>query len=240
NFIFYGDLANAPYGEKSREFIEKRASEIFDFFIEQQAKTIVIACNTATSAAVKYLRSKYADIDILGMEPAVQLAVNSGEQRIVLLSTPITANAPNTLRLIKDNREKADIINIPCKGLMDLVENSERLPEEENHRRIKAYLQKKTQPHLSAASSGAVVLGCTHYIFLRDILHEMFPKIRLYDGNEGTAKNLIRHLQKQNLLNPQPGAGSMEFFSSVNEHEFQAKALRFLEKMDRLRYPGAL
>ena len=231
NFIYYGDLANAPYGEQSTEFIQKRVSEIFDFFIEKGAKIIVIACNTATSAAVKYLRKKYSDITILGMEPAVQLAVKNGEKDILLLSTPITSNAPNTLRLIEDNKEQAGVINLPCQGLMDLVENTANLPEEENIKLLRAYLKEKLDNLIAENPNSALVLGCTHYIYLRSMLKEMYPDIKLYDGNEGTARNLLHHLAEKDLLNNSTELGKIEFFSSVDNAEFTEKALTFMAKL---------
>ena len=236
DFIFFGDLANAPYGEKSREFVEKRAAYIVDLLLEKGAKMIVIACNTATSAAVKYLRGKYTEIDILGMEPAVQLAVNCGEKRIILLSTPITAHAENTIRLIEDNREKADIKNIACPGLMDLVENEAGLTEEENQRQIAEYLKKNLDALTDENYDGSFVLGCTHYVFLRDILHDIYPKAKLYDGNLGTARNLAAHLTRENLLNRENEKGEVEFFSSADNELFKEKALKFLAKTENIKY----
>mgnify|MGYP004496683009 CR=1 FL=1 len=231
DFIFYGDLANAPYGEKPKDFVQERASQIIDFLLEKGAKIIVIACNTATSAAVAHLRQKYAEPDILGMEPAIQLAVNSGEKKIILLSTPITAHAENTIRLINANSAKADILNFPCPGLMDLVENNQSLPPAENQQQIKAYINQKFNGVILPDYDGSFVLGCTHYIFLRNILHSMYPKARLYDGNLGTARNLLHHLESENLLNTANNKGSVEFYSSVGSSEFTAKAKIFLTKV---------
>lgn len=232
NFIYYGDLKNAPYGEQTPQFIKNRVSEIFDFFIEQDAKIIVIACNTATSAAVKYLRAKYKDLTILGMEPAIQLAAKNGEKDIVILSTPITSCAPNTLRLIEENRAKAHAVSIPCGGLMDLVENNEGLSQAENKKQLTAYLKQRLKGVIDEDSDCAMILGCTHYIFLRNLLSELYPKVRLYDGNEGTARNLRRHLEEKNLLNPSLEQGSVEFFSSVDNAEFTAKAKSFMARLE--------
>lgn len=230
NLIYYGDLANAPYGEQSEEFIKKRVAEIFDFFIANNAKIIVIACNTATSAAVRYLRNKYPEITVLGMEPAVRLAVKNGEKNILLLSTPITSNAPNTRRLIEAGKEQAGIINLPCGGLMDLVENTAGFSAEENLKRLKGYLHLKLDKEVNKNPNSAVVLGCTHYIYLRGILKEMYPQIKLYDGNQGTAENLLNHLKTKNLLNTSEKPGKTEFYSSVNNEEFTEKALYFMCK----------
>lgn len=231
DFIYYGDLANAPYGEKSAEFICSRMTEIFDFFLEQQAKIIVIACNTATSAAVKYLRSHYAGLTILGMEPAIKPAAVSGEEKILLLSTPVTACGGNTLHLIAENSRRSEIINIPCRGLMDLVENNEHLPEAENEARLTAYLKAKLDAHLADGRECGLILGCTHYIFLWKLLGELYPGLRLYDGNEGTARNLRNHLETKNLLNPGIEPGSITFYSSVDNKKFAAKAAEFMKKL---------
>ncbi len=232
DFIYYGDLANAPYGEKSAEFIQRRLTEVFDFFLEQQAKIIVIACNTATSAAVKYLRARYKGLTILGMEPAIKLAVVSGEKKALLLATPVTAKSANTLRLIAENSHRCHIVNIPCRGLMDLVENNDCLPEAENEARLTAYLRDKLDAHLEDSADCGLILGCTHYIFLRGLLHRLYPQARLYDGNEGTAKNLLCHLTAEDLLNPQTERGVLSFFSSVDDEKFAAKARAFMKKLE--------
>lgn len=232
DFIYYGDLANAPYGEKSAEFIQKRLTEIFDFFLRQQAKIIVIACNTATSAAVKYLRNHYDGLTILGMEPAIKPAAVNGEAKILLLSTPVTARGGNTLNLIAENSRRSRIINIPCKGLMDLVENNDHLPEAENEARLTAYLKEKLDEHLAEGGKCGLILGCTHYIFLKKLLNKMYPGLRLYDGNEGTARNLLYHLTTKDLLNPSAAQGSLTFYSSVDDEKFAAKAKEFMKKLE--------
>lgn len=232
DFLFYGDLANAPYGEKSTEFIQTRARQIIEFLLARGAKIIVIACNTATSAAVQYLRQTYGNLEILGMEPAIQLAVNAGEKQILLLSTAITAHAPNTLRLIRDNAAKASVINIPCPGLMDLVENNRHLSEQEIQGRLQAYLLEKLEGPAARLTEGGIVLGCTHYVFLRPLLQKLYPNFRLYDGNEGTARNLVRHLEAANLRNPKKETGSVTFYTSAQPEVFCAKAAEFWQKLD--------
>lgn len=196
-FVYFGDLANAPYGERSQEFILERARAVTAFFKERGVKAIVIACNTATSAAAAALREENPELPILGMEPAVHLAVKMGEKRIIALATDATTRGNKLQKLLALNSAAAEIKVLPCPGLMELVEND--LIKQETAA-IRRYLQAKLEPVLPPDGDVALVLGCTHYIFLRSLLTEMFSGLRLYDGNLGTAFNLRYRLQQAGLL----------------------------------------
>ena len=182
-FVYYGDLANAPYGDRSQDFIIERAREIVAFFRKRGVKALVIACNTATSAAAATLRAENPDLPIFGMEPAIHLAVKRGEKRIIMLATELTAHGEK-LELIETNLIKGETAA------------------------IKEYLQAKLLPQLT--EDCAVVLGCTHYIFLRGLLPQLFPGLRLYDGNLGTAQNLRRRLAQAGLLCLDEGQSAAE------------------------------
>lgn len=195
--VYFGDLANAPYGERSQDFILQRARVVTAFFKERGVKAMVIACNTATSAAAAALRAENPDLPILGMEPAVHLAVKNGEKRIIALATDVTTRSTKLQRLLAANSAAAEIMVLPCPGLMELIEIDLINQETEA---IRNYLQNKLNSVLSVNEDVALVLGCTHYIFLRSLLKEMYPKLRLYDGNLGTALNLRHRLQLAGLL----------------------------------------
>lgn len=197
-FVYYGDLANAPYGDRSQAFIINRAREIVAFFRKRGVKALVIACNTATSAAAATLRAENPDLPIFGMEPAVHLAVKLGEKKIIMLATELTANGEKLRRLLSAEAGAAEIVTIACPGLMELIETN--LVKGETAA-IKEYLQAKLTPQLT--EDCAVVLGCTHYIFLRGLLPRLFPGLRLYDGNLGTAHNLRHRLAQAGLLCPE-------------------------------------
>lgn len=196
-FVYFGDLANAPYGERSQDFILQRARVVTAFFKERGVKAMVIACNTATSAAAAALRAENPDLPILGMEPAVHLAVKNGEKRIIALATDVTTRGEKLQRLLALNSAAAEIKVLPCPGLVELIEKD--LIQQETAA-IHCYLKSKLQAFLAENMETALVLGCTHYIFLRGMLAEMYPGLRLYDGNLGTALNLRYRLQQAGLL----------------------------------------
>ena len=139
-FVYYGDLANAPYGDRSQDFIIERAREIVAFFRKRGVKALVIACNTATSAAAATLRAENPDLPIFGMEPAIHLAVKRGEKRIIMLATELTAHGEKLRRLLTAEAGAAEIVTIACPGLMELIETN--LIKGETAA-IKEYLQAK-------------------------------------------------------------------------------------------------
>jgi len=229
NFIFYADTLNAPYGEKSPEWIQNRLREIFNEFIAQGVKAIVLACNTATSAAVQVLRQEFTDFPILGMEPAIQLAAKDGETKTVVLSTPLTAKGKNTLRLAENNEFRMETRIIGCPGLMELVENMSALTEEEVKAQLITYLHEKLDEIL-ATGCNSVVLGCTHYIFLRPLLQELFPSLHIYDGNEGTLNNLCSILKERDMLTERKEKGRTTFICSDEQLDFAARARKYIKE----------
>lgn len=204
-FVYYGDLANAPYGDRSQDFIIGRAREIAAFFRRRGVKALVIACNTATSAAAATLRAENPELPIFGMEPAIHLAVKKGEKKIIILATELTANGEKLRRLLSAEAGAAEIVTIPCPGLMELIESNMIKGEVAA---IQAYLTAKLAPYRQ--EDCALVLGCTHYIFLRSLLPRLFPNFRLYDGNLGTAQNLRRRLAEAGLLCPEAEEAAAE------------------------------
>ena len=232
NFIFYADLLNAPYGEKSPEWICKRLTEIFRQFCRSEVKAVVIACNTATSAAVQYLRQTFTDFPILGMEPAIQLAAKYGEKKAVVLSTPLTARGANTLRLANNNEFRMESHILACPGLMELVENQSGMKAAENRQALIEYLHQKLDDEVKNGVE-AVILGCTHYIFLRWIIKELFPKLHIYDGNEGTLNNLCHILSERDLLNPAKQGGETVFCCSDRQTDFAKIAAKSIARLQK-------
>jgi len=207
-FIFYGDTGNAPYGTKSREAVLALSEAIVDQLLIQEVKAIVIACNTATSAAAAYLREKYT-LPIIGMEPALKPASQLRKNGIVLsLATPGTIAGEKYAHLISLYGE--GVISLPCPGLMEFVERGEMDGEE-----LHQYLSRLFAPYKDQMVE-AVVLGCTHYVFLNSAIQRHFPNSVLIDGNLGTVRQLIRRLQEKDLLADQ-GPGMVVFQTSGNE-----------------------
>ena len=192
SYIFFGDEANAPYGTKTREAVKSITESNVDFLINKyHIKELVIACNTATAVAAKELRETY-DLPILGMEPALKPAhaMRHGGS-ILVLATPMTLRLEKFQQLYARYGEGA--IPLPCPGLMELV-------EQEANEQARRYLLELLHPY-DLRTVDAVVLGCTHYVFLRPLLREILPEnVQVLDGNEGTARQLRRVLTENDLL----------------------------------------
>lgn len=184
-FIFYADTDHVPYGLKTPEQILGYAIEITEFLIKQGADAIVIACNTATSVAVKELRKRY-DLPILGMEPAVKPAVEgSDKKRIMVIATPVTIREDKLKDLLHrvDENHRVDLHPMP-----KLVEFAER--EEFDSEEVRDYIFSEFSAY-DKEEYAALVLGCTHFNYFKPIYKDFFgPEIHLVDGNFGT----IRHL----------------------------------------------
>lgn len=196
-FLYYGDTANAPYGTKSEEEVIALAKRVTAHLLQQGCKALVIACNTATCAAAATLRAMYPDLIIIGMEPALKLAHDlRPEGDILVLATPVSLSSNKYRLLYTAYGEHA--YSLPCPGLMDFVERGDIDSEE-----IKSYLMDKLSPYLANGNiPAAVVLGCTHYVFLKNTIQSLVPKETLVlDGNEGTVRQLGRRLMQQDLLN---------------------------------------
>ena len=204
DFIFFGDTAHAPYGTKPQAEVLGYVKGVMAYLLERNVKAVVIACNTATSVAAEELRATY-DLPSIGMEPALKPAheLRRGGQ-ILVLATPMTLRLPKFQRLMALYGEGA--APLPCPGLMDLV-------EKEDFASAKKYLVELFAPY-DPAQVDAVVLGCTHYTFLRPVLSQVLPEhIPVLDGNLGTARQLARVLEPEKLLK-ETGEGSIELHTS--------------------------
>lgn len=216
NFIYYGDSLNAPYGTKSKEEVIQLSTKICDYFVSRKVKAIIVACNTATSAAVNELRKKY-DVPIIGMEPALKLAItNHREGHIAVMATPLTLSEEKFKNLLDSFETSTKIYKIAAPKIVDLVEMG-IVSGEEMGLLLEEYFDK-----IELNNIESVVLGCTHFVFIKDSLYKFFNRnISLYDGNEGTVSQLIRILRKRDsLVELQQGAKSnnIEIINSGGKH----------------------
>ena len=123
NYIYYGDSKNAPYGPKTVEEVRRLTVEHIDFLVERGAKAIVVACNTATSAAIDLLREKYPDMPVVGIEPALKPAVLSKQNaRVLVMATPMTIREEKFHHLMQEYEAQAEIYPLACPGLPEFVE----------------------------------------------------------------------------------------------------------------------
>lgn len=201
DFLYFGDNLHAPYGTKPEQEVLGYVRGVMDYLIAQDVKAVVIACNTATSVAAATLRAEL-DLPIIGMEPALKPAA---EQRrggqILVLATPMTLRLPKFQALYQRYGEGAH--PLPCPGLMELVET-------QAFDQAKRYLREHFLAY-DMSQVDAVVLGCTHYVFLRPILQDILPPhVLILDGNAGTARQLARVLGQRDLLNDRGGSLRLE------------------------------
>lgn len=194
-YIYYADTDNVPYGTKPKEDVKKYIKQAIDFLISKNIKAIVIACNTATSIAVKELRERYS-IPIIGIEPAAKPAVeNRGEKRVLIMATPTTIKEEKLKYLLRrlEAEEYVDLISMP--KLVEFAENGDFESKE-----VEQYIEKELNDYKLEEYS-ELVLGCTHFPFFKEILSKIFPKdTQIIDGSLGVANRVKDVLQKEDLL----------------------------------------
>ncbi|SCZ79237.1 glutamate racemase [Acidaminobacter hydrogenoformans] len=213
SFVYYGDSANAPYGEKSTAQIIALSERVCEVLLAHDVKAIVIACNTATSAAASHLRKKFTQIPILGMEPALKPAVQDFPKgTIVVMATEVTLREKKFAELMLKTASKAKVIKLPCPSLVRMVERSVVYgPEAEKE-------LKACYDNIDLSSIDGVVLGCTHFLFLRKALKGLLGEgVHIYDGNGGTINNLKAILLQKGQLAQPNHQGSFILKSSKDE-----------------------
>ncbi len=218
NFIYYGDDLNAPYGEKTEEQIQRLTLAAGDFLYKKGVKAIVMACNTATSAAVIMMRERYS-IPVISMEPAVKPALFAKGQ-ILVLATPATVTQARYLGLIERLCAQDRVVSVGCSGLVECIENG-RMGEADVHACLGQCI-----PAIGSGQIGAVVIGCTHYSLVEPHIksyvdHAFDTDCVVFDGRHGTARRLEQVLIEQGLQNEGPAPGSEAFFSSCGDKSIQ-------------------
>ena len=225
NYIYLGDSKHAPYGTKPLETVRELTFENARLLLAQGAKGLVVACNTATSAAVRLMRSTYPQLPIVGIEPALKPAALQKEHpRVLVMATPMTVQQEKFRQLMARYEEKAEIYPLPCPGLMEFVEAGE-LEREKLH----DFLLELLGPYLDKKLD-SVVLGCTHYPFARKMIQNIVgDTVTIFDGGAGTAREMRRRIAVADLLNPSEEHGWVKFENSVATEEELALCRRLLE-----------
>lgn len=187
DYLFYEDSINNPYGEKSEEELFTITSKIVDYLLDNDCKIIVIACNTATTSCMLKLREKYPNTIFVGTVPAIKVAYDNNYKNTVILSTPYTMESKRVNELISDyHNSDQNIINISGENLASLIEE-DRVSE------IKDLLNRILSPYKDKCDS--IVLGCTHYPLIKDLIKEVIPNAELLDGGEGVAREVKHQLE---------------------------------------------
>ncbi|PRB80269.1 glutamate racemase [Pseudomonas sp. MYb185] len=201
SLLYVADSGFVPYGEKSPEVISQRSRAIAEFLLARGAKALVVACNTATAAAVADLRARHA-LPIIGMEPAVKPASSATRSGVVgVLATTGTLRSAKFAALLDRFAGSVKVVTQPCPGLVECVERGEL-----SGAHVTALLVRYTQPLLEAGCD-TLILGCTHYPFLKPALQPLLPAdIQLVDTGAAVARQLQVKLAEFDLLAQGPAA----------------------------------
>lgn len=215
DYIYFGDSIHAPYGTKKLEEVRELTIHNVEFLLANGAKSIVVACNTATSAAVAVLRKMYPDVPLVGIEPAIKPAVmNKPDSNIIVMATPMTLKQEKFQKLMAKYDDMGNIIPLPCPGLMEFVERGDLEGED-----LRTYIINLFHD-IDTDNIDSIVLGCTHYPFAKKMIKSVVgERIKIYDGGEGTAREMKRRLSQRGLLNEKKENGNVIFINSKDTQE---------------------
>lgn len=193
DLIYIADSANAPYGNRSTGFIERRASQITQTLISAGSQLIVVACNTATAVAVAQLRAKLT-VPVVAMEPAIKPAVACTRTGVIgVLATQRTLESAAVERLSREFGQGVELLLQPCPGLVELVERGEVATSH-----VRESLRRLILP-LLARGADTLVLGCTHYVFLEATIRGLVgPEINIVESSEAVARQVVQRLSCNN------------------------------------------
>lgn len=234
NFLYLGDSKNAPYGEKTRKEVTERCFSIVDFFKNQKCKNtcvkaVVVACNTATSAAIKEMRER-ADFPIIGIEPALKPACyEKTKQNVIVMATPFTLKEKKFERLMSNYSEKNNIIKLPCPKLVEIIEDGNLDNVELVRKTLSDYLN---SIEIEIDEIDSIVLGCTHFIFYRKYIENIISdKTEIIDGNKGTALHLRDVLIEKNIMNKSDKEGSVKIYNTSDDSSLVDLSWELLKKL---------
>ncbi len=224
DLIYFADQAHVPYGPQPANQIRDFVTEITNFLLSQGSKLIVVACNTASAAALTHLRRIFPDVPIVGMEPAVKPgAIHTRQGKIGILATAGTFGSQRYANLMARYAQGIVAFEHPCPGLVEQVEAA-RLDDPETELIIRNALE----PML-ASGVDTVVLGCTHYPFVLPVIRRLAgPDVTIIDPAPAVARQVKRVLSEYKLLNTQVGAGDLKMFTTGSASELAESALRLL------------
>lgn len=215
-YLYFSDNAHCPYGEKSAEYIRERAHVITDFLLEKGADIIVVACNTATAAAIASLREDYPEVPFIGMEPAVKPAALGTRSGVIgVLATAGTLKGSKYLKTRGRFEENVHIVEHVGEGFVELVENG-ILDGPEAEKTV----SKSLQPLLDQGAD-IIVLGCTHYPFLQPVIQRLAgPDVRVIDPAPAVARQTLHILQEKGIPTGE-GPYSIDLYHSGEPESLQ-------------------
>lgn len=224
NYIYFADSANAPYGNRSPEWIAERSLQICRYLLEQNCSAIVVACNTATAEAIAAIRSTL-DIPIIGVEPGIKPAAMQSQNGVVgVLATEATLNSDKFNALLATLPQDCQFIKQAGAGLVPLIEAGQ-IETPEMHALLRSHLGP-----IQERGADTLVLGCTHYPFLKNIIRDIVgDSMELIDTSDAVVRQLVRQMDQQGIsANPNIDAPSLSLLSTANADTLQTMAQRLL------------
>ena len=222
NYLYFGDSANAPYGNRTTAEVRQLTLAAAEMLCSRDIKALVVACNTATAAAINDLRERYPELVVVGIEPALKMATDRfPEGHVGIMATQVTLREEKLDQLV-ERFPKAKVERIPAPGLVELVEQGKAdSPETE------ALLEKILGPHKGQLD--ALVLGCTHYPFVKKAVRKVLGSgVKILDGGEGTARQTRRLLEQRGWRNE--GQGSLQMENSAGSRELLERGMALLQE----------
>ncbi len=224
NIIYLGDTARLPYGTKSKETVTKYSIEITKFLLNKNVKMIVVACNTASSVALPYLR-RISDIPVIGViKPGCKAAVSKTNNfKIGVIGTLGTIQSYSYKTQIHKFERDAEVFSKACSLFVQLAEDGW------TENKIAELIAKEYLSEFKKLNIDTLILGCTHYPILKKVISNVLgKKINLIDSGEETAKEVRRILEQENLLNKQKKTGNHKFYVTDFQKKFKEISERFL------------
>ncbi|MBI3151109.1 MAG: glutamate racemase [Chloroflexi bacterium] len=210
NIIYFGDQGHVPYGPRSMEQIQNFSEGITKFLLRLDSKIIVVACNTASAAALKYLRETFPNIQFVGMEPAVKPAAEKTQTgRVGVLATPATFQGALYASVVERFGAGVELFQHTCPGLVTQIEAGDL-----ESPKTRAILEEALLPMLEK-NIDTVVLGCTHYPFVIPLIERIVGEnVRVIDPAPSVAKQAKRLLEAGGMLNPSTAQSNIQIFTS--------------------------
>lgn len=234
NILYLADQAHVPYGPRTLEQVQQFSEAITRYFLSQNAKLVVVACNTASAAALHYLRQQFPDTPFVGMEPAVKPAAETTQSGVVgVLATPATFQGELYASVVERFANGVEIMQNTCPGLVEQIELGSLAGEQ-----TRDILTRALAPMLDAGID-TVVLGCTHYPFVIPMIQELVgPQVRVIDPAPAIARQVGRLLDQRQLHSPTTGIGETRYYTSGDLVKFSQilSALGFNGKTKHLEW----
>lgn len=224
DFIYFADNENAPYGTKSIDEIKKLSIDAVDF-LASKSDIVVIACNTATSAAVSDLREKFS-IPIIGMEPAVNLGKDA-DGDILVIATPATIKGAKLNELLKKSNLNNKTHLLPMPKLVEFAQNMEF-----NSPNVKEYIKNQISK-FNSKNISLLVLGCTHFNYFKDSFIDLMPNSKIVDGVDGTIRQIKRKIDELNSKGKNLDT-KLLYYSSKKQKDINL-ITPFLSRLDEMR-----